>query len=327
MEKEKKEKKKEEQLNLAVSTPPHIRDKSETQKIMFLVVMALLPVVFLALYLFRVNALLVISLTILSAVLTEYIIQKIRKIPITINDGSAILTGLLLALCLPPKVPFWIPLIGGAVAIFLGKQVYGGLGYNIYNPALVGRAVLLLSWTKHLTRDWYETISVDIISGATPLYIAQSIKEGAVKADLTAYYRPLLFANPYGCIGEVSAVLLILGGLFLIWVKVIDARIPLSYIGTAFVLSYFFGGDPFFYTIAGGLLVGAFFMATDYVTSPVTPAGKIIFGAGCGLITTVIRFYASAPKSVTYRILFMNTFTPLIDRYVLPKKFGMVKAE
>jgi electron transport complex protein RnfD len=310
---------------LIVSAPPHLRSPEDAPRIMLMVVLALLPVTILALILFKLYALQTILFCIVGAVGAEALIQKLRGIPITINDWSAFLTGLLLALCLPPKVPFWIPLIGGAVAIGLGKQVFGGLGYNVFNPALVGRAVLLMSWANHLTRDWYATLSVEAISGATPLFIAKQVQANLIDFDLSRYYKMLLLQNPHGSMGEVSALLIILGGLFLMWRKVISWHIPLTYVGTVFVLSWLFQGDPIFYILAGGVMFGAVFMATDYVTSPVYPKGKVIFGIGCGLVTTIIRFFSSFPEAVTYAILFMNACTPLIDLYTKPKKFGAVK--
>ncbi len=308
-----------------VSSPPHLRAPQDVPKIMLLVIIALLPVTIEAVAMFGIFAIKTIVLCILSAVATEAAIQKLRKIPVTIDDYSAVLTGLLLALCLPPKVPFWIPIVGGIVAIGLGKQVFGGIGFNIFNPALVGRAFLLMSWANHLTGDWYRTIKVDAISGATPLFVAKQLRAGLINVDLAQYYKPLLLANPYGSMGEVSAVLITLGGLFLILMKIIDWRIPAGYIGTAFVLSWLIGGDPVFYIMAGGLLFGAFYMATDYVTSPITKNGRLLFGIGCGLITVVIRFYSNFPEAVTYSILFMNACTPLIDMYVKPRKFGVAK--
>ncbi len=321
--KEKKEEKKEE-LKLIISVSPHIKDVISTSKIMLLVILALLPVTLEAIFLFKFDALQVILLSVISAVLTEAAINKMRRLPLTITDCSALLTGLLLALVLPPRVPFWIPLIGGFVAIALGKQIFGGLGYNIFNPALVARAILLLSWTKHMTRDFIPLPPIDTVSGATPLFVAKQARAGLISVNLAQYYKPLLLANSHGSLGEVSAFLLLLGGLFLIWQKIIDWRIPVSYIGTVLVFTYFLKGDPIFYILAGGLFLGAFFMATDYVTSPITRTGRVIFGIGCGIVTTLIRLYSGNPEAVNYSILFMNAWTPLIDRYIIPRKFGAV---
>jgi electron transport complex protein RnfD len=319
------EKKKEEKLSrFIVSAPPHLRGPEDVSRIMLLVILALLPVTVEAVAMFGIFAVQTILLCIISSVVTEAVIQKIRGLPITIDDYSAVLTGLLLALCLPPKVPFWIPIIGGIVAIGLGKQVFGGLGFNIFNPALVGRAFLLMSWANHLTGDWYKTVRVDAVSGATPLFVAKQLRAGLVNVDLSQFYKPLLLANPYGSMGEVSALLITLGGLFLIVMGIIDWKIPAGYIGTTFLLSWLLGGDPIFYILAGGMLFGAFYMATDYVTTPITGKGRLFFGIGCGLVTVLIRFYSNFPEAVTYSILFMNACTPLIDIYIKPKKFGAV---
>ncbi|MGE5541768.1 MAG: RnfABCDGE type electron transport complex subunit D, partial [Bacillota bacterium] len=237
-------------------------------------------------------------------------------------DGSAAVTGLLLALVLPPVVPWWIPFIGSFVAISLGKEIFGGLGFNVFNPALVARAILVLSWPVYLTRGWFKPLVVDATSKATPL---TAIKEGTL-AGLSRFYWPLFFNNPGGCIGEVSAFLLILGGAFLLLCTVITWEIPVTYLGTMAVFSLLAGQDPVFHLLAGGAVVGALFMATDYVTSPITSKGKIVFGVTCGLITMMLRLYSKSPEGVTSAILFMNMLTPLIDRSLMPRPFGVKRA-
>jgi len=312
---------------LVVSVPPHIREREEVSQIMFWVVLGLLPATLGGIYFFHFYAIKVIVLSILAAVATEVLFQKARRLPITINDGSAIVTGLLLALCLPPKVPWWIPVVGGFIAIFLGKQIFGGLGYNIFNPALVARAVLLLSWAEHMTKDWYTALKVDAIARASPLFFAKQVKMGLFQVDLTRFYKICLFGNPSGCIGEVSVLLLLIGGGILLWREIIDWRIPAGFIGSIAVLSPLLGMDPIFHVLAGGLILGAFFMATDYVTSPITPNGRLLFVIGCGLITILLRSYSILLEGVTYAILFMNACTPLIDKYIQPRRFGVSKGK
>jgi len=237
------------------------------------------------------------------------------------SDWSAAVTGLLLAMCLPPKTVWWIAFVGGALAIALGKELFGGLGFNIFNPALVSRAILLMSWPALMTTTWFKNLGIDGATSATPLALA---KDKLMK-DAGAYYMPLAFKNTGGCIGEVSAVLLLLGGLYLIWKEIIDWRIPVTYVGTVAVLSVVVKADPFFSVLAGGVMLGAFYMATDYVTSCSSSTGKIIFGIGCGFITMLLRHYSGAAEAVTGAILFMNMLTPLIDRSVRPRLFGVVK--
>ncbi|MDI6689242.1 MAG: RnfABCDGE type electron transport complex subunit D [Actinomycetota bacterium] len=316
-----------EELELVVSVPPHIREREEVFQIMFWVILGLLPATLGGIYFFHFYAIKVIVLSILAAVATEALFQKARRLPVTINDGSAIVTGLLLALCLPPKVPWWIPVVGGFIAIFLGKQIFGGLGYNIFNPALVARAVLLLSWAEHMTKDWYTALKVDAIARASPLFLAKQVKMGLFQLDLTRFYKICLFGNPSGCIGEVSVLLLLIGGGILLWREIIDWRIPAGFIGSVAVLCPLLGMDPIFHVLAGGLILGAFFMATDYVTSPITPNGRLLFGIGCGVITILLRSYSILLEGVTYAILFMNACTPLIDKYIQPRRFGVSKGK
>jgi electron transport complex protein RnfD len=324
---------------LLVTVPPHIWQGESTQQIMLWVIGALLPVTFYSLLVFKFHALMVISLSIATCVATEAGYQKLQKLPVTVGDFSAVLTGLLLALVLPPMVPWWIVVAGGFVAIMLGKQIFGGLGYNIFNPALVGRAVLVLSWAQHMTKDWYLpliskqgfkllgiTTKLDALTSATPLYAMKQVREGLMKGiQPPSFYKALLFSNPGGCIGEVSALLLLIGAAILLWRKIIDWRIPFCYLGTVAVLTLLLGADPLFYLLAGGLILGAFFMATDYVTSCITPNGKIIYGIGLGAVTVLLRFYSRLPEAVMVSILFMNCCAPLIDRCTRPKIYGTVR--
>ena len=305
----------EQEKKLTVSSNPHIKDKDNVNKIMWLVVLALMPAVITGVYFFGWKAVVVILLSVVSAVVTELIIQRSTGKAVTVKDGSAVLTGLLLALVLSPLAPWWISIIGSVVAISLGKMIFGGLGHNIFNPALVGRAFLVASWPALMTK-WL----VDGVTGATPLWLLklEGIKTG---------YSALFFGNIGGTIGETSAIALLIGAGFLLYKKIIDWRIPSAYILTVFVFSFIFGQDPIFHILAGGLLIGAFFMATDYVTSPITSTGKLIFGCGCGFLTIILRLFSGYPEGVMFAILLMNAAAPLIDRYTRLKPFGYRKNE
>ncbi|MFH2028581.1 MAG: RnfABCDGE type electron transport complex subunit D, partial [Nanoarchaeota archaeon] len=294
-----------------VSSSPHIKDTITVENIMWLVVLALLPAAAAAIYFFKIPAILIILISVISAVSTEFIIIKLTKKDIPKMDGSAVITGLLLALILPPTVPLWIPAMGAAFAIGIGKMIFGGLSHNIFNPALVGRAFLAVSFPAIMAR-W---ISPDGVTAATPLAM---LKLEGIKSS----YSQLFYGNIGGCIGETSAIALLLGAAFLIFKKIIDWRIPTAYIGATILLALVFRQDPIFHILAGGLLIGAFFMATDYVTRPVTKNGRLIFGFGCGLLTMLIRFFGSYPEGVMFSILLMNGATPLIDRFTMPKPFG-----
>jgi H+/Na+-translocating ferredoxin:NAD+ oxidoreductase subunit D len=334
---------------LIVSASPHIRDSISTRKIMLHVIIALTPITVFAVIIHGLSALIVLVASIAGALLGEFIMEKGRRLPLTLDDCSALLTGLLLALTLPPKLSWWIAAIAGLVAIILGKQMFGGLGHNIFNPALVGRAVVFVSWASYMTSSYVKQASfglanttahqsiekaVSVVSGATPLAAMKIVYDPAgataVPSGLRSsnYYGPLLFANPWGCIGEASALLLILGGIYLVAARVIDWKIPVTYVGTVAVLTAFTGRDPLFYTLAGGLLIGAIFMATDYTTSPLAGKGKVVFGLGLGVVTWLLRFWSNNPEGVMFAILFMNALVPLIDRYILPRKYGkMAEAE
>jgi electron transport complex protein RnfD len=319
---------------LSIGVSPHIRDKDTTTGIMGWVILALLPVTVYGIYMGGLSAFIVVLMSIVGAVATEAGIQRLRHMPVTILDLSAVLTGLLLGLTLPPKLPFWIPLLGGAVAIALGKQIFGGLGHNIFNPALVGRAVIFVSYSKYMTTSYLATPkaplitsqsikAINSVTGATPLAAQGLVRKGELTISASRYYKPLLFGNPWGCIGEVSAVLILVGLAVLLYKGLVDWRIPVCYVGTVVILSWILGMDPLFAALAGGLLIGACFMATDYVTNPMTAWGKVIFAVGCGVMTTILRFYSNLPEGVMFAILFMNGLTPLIDRYVRPVPYGV----
>jgi len=309
---------------LTVSPAPHIKSGRTTKSIMWAVVISLIPAGIAGAYIFGISSLNIIILSILSCVFTEALFLKFRnKDPGAVLDGSALLTGLLLAYNLPPQAPFWIPIAGGAVSIVLGKQIFGGLGQNIFNPALVGRAFLQISWPVYMT-TWKNPVWwPDAVSSATPL-----AKEGAVYHFT---YMDLFLGNRAGSLGEVCVIALLIGALFLLVTKIISFHIPLSYIGTVGIITWIFGKDGFFKgdfifnILAGGLILGAFFMATDYVTSPLTKKGKIVFGIGCGLLTAIIRLRGGYPEGVCYSILFMNAAVPIIDRFTKPKKYGFIK--
>ena len=309
--------------NLTVTPSPHIKSPLSTKKIMYLVILSLLPAGIAGIYIFGLCSLKVMLISIISCVISEAVFLKLRnRDPKAILDGSAILTGLLLAYNMPPEIPFWIPIVGGVVSIVLGKQIFGGLGHNIFNPALVGRVFLQISWPVYMTTWKNPKWALDAVSSATPL-----AKEGARGFS----YLDLFLGNHGGSIGEVCILALIIGALFLIFTKIISFHIPASFIGTVMVLAWIFGGEGFFrgdfifHLLTGGLVLGAFFMATDYVTCPLTRKGKIIFGIGCGVLTVLIRLRGSYPEGVSYAILFMNAVVPLIDRYTKTRVYGVSK--
>lgn len=311
---------------LVVSSSPHVRSESSVSGIMLDVVIALVPAVIAAAIFFGIRALFIIGISIATAVFTEALIQYLMKKPVTINDWSAVVTGLLLAFNLPPTAPWWLVVIGSAFAIAIVKQLFGGLGYNFLNPALAARAFLLASWPVRMTA-WVQP-GADAVTTATPL----AILKGTEAAGQLPSLMNMFVGNIGGTIGETSALALLIGAAYLLYKRVINWRIPFIYIATVGVLTWILGpdgaftGQPLYHILGGGLILGAFFMATDYVTSPVTPLGQIIMGLGCGIITVVIRLYGGYPEGVSYSILFMNVAAPLIERYTVPKKFGEVKS-
>ncbi|HNX81390.1 MAG TPA: RnfABCDGE type electron transport complex subunit D [Candidatus Omnitrophota bacterium] len=312
--------------NFLVDSSPHIHSRQTTRAAMWSVVLALLPSGIAGIYLFGLGALWITAVSIISCVVTEAVIQKLGGKKISIHDGSAVLTGLLLAYNLSPSVPLWMPVIGGIFAIAIVKQAFGGLGMNIFNPALAARAFLMTSWPKQMT-SFVPPFAPDAITSATPL---MALKEGHVTrfAELGLSYWDMFIGKRGGCIGEVCIAALCIGALYLLLRKIIWWQTPVTFILTVGLLSWAFGGrvplrgDFLFSILSGGLVLGAFFMATDYVTTPLSKGGQLVFGFGCGVITFVIRKYGGYPEGVSYAILMMNAAVPLIDRYIKPRRYG-----
>lgn len=325
-----------EENELIVSPWPHIKSEVSVPKIMWSVVFALLPAFAVGVYIFGYNALEVILLCTAAALISEALALKAMGKDITIiSDGSAVLTGLLLGLNLPPGSPWWISVIGSVVAIAIGKQVYGGLGYNPFNPALVARVFLLISFPVEMTR-WVSPhplfSGVDAITGATPLGALQmgrlTGKGLGDAADMNL--MDAFIGNIGGSIGEISAAALLLGAIYLLYKGYITWHIPVSMMGTVFIFSGIFWiidpsryASPLFHLLTGGLILGAFYMATDMVTSPITTNGQLIFGFGCGLLTITIRMWGGYPEGVSFSILLLNAVNPLIDKYIRPSVFGV----
>ncbi len=309
---------------LVVTESPHIRGGKTTGGIMLDVIIALIPALAAGVIVFGWRALVLTAVTVFAAVLFEWLWCRILKKPSTIGDLSAVVTGLLLALNLPVTMPFWMAIIGALFAIIVVKQFFGGLGHNFMNPALAARAFLLTSWAQAMT-TWTAPFSgADAVTSATPLSI---VKEG-LSSELPSYLDMFL-GNMGGCIGEVSTLAILIGAAYLLIRRVISIRIPAAYLITVAILTFvfggnegFFSGDALFHLLSGGLMLGAFFMATDYVTTPYTKKGQIIFGIGCGVITAVIRLYGGYPEGTSYAILLMNVVSPLIDKATAPKRFG-----
>ena len=312
---------------LEVGFAPHIHIRESVPKVMWAVFFSLIPAGLAGVYIFGLPALRVIIVSVLSCVIAEALMQRLRHKKITVGDGSAALTGLLLAYNLSPSVPFWMPLAGGLFAIAICKQVFGGLGANIFNPALAARAFLLASWPKQMT-NFVRPFSLDAVSSATPLAM---LKEGKALAlsDMGLSYWDLFLGQRSGCLGEVCVLALLLGALYLLWKGYVWPQAPAGFIIALGALSWIFGakgyfqGDFLFSILSGGVVLGAFFMATDYVTTPLTKNGQLVFGIGCGLIAFVIRRFGGYPEGVSYSILMMNAVTPLIDRWVRPRRYGV----
>ena len=320
---------------LIVSSSPHVRTNKDTSYIMKQVVIALLPATLAALFFFRLSALNVIFFCVTGSVGAEFLCQKISKQESTIGDFSAVVTGLLLAFNVPASLPWWMCLLGAAFAIIVVKMVFGGIGNNFVNPALAARAFLLASFPVAMTLwtrtgvNWVSSGNIDAYTTATPLSFLKAGSNGVSSlADSGISISNMLIGNIGGCIGETSAVLIILGGLYLMYKGIINYVIPTFYICTVAILMFILGGFNFTFVIyellAGGLMLGAFFMLTDYKTSPMTKKGQIIYAVLAGLITTVIRLYGGYPEGVSYSILFVNIMTPLIDKYTKTKVFGEV---
>lgn len=314
--------------NLIVSPSPHIHGGDSISKNMYGVLIALVPAFLVSLYYFGLGALIVTATSVIACVLFEYLIQKflMKKEP-TVFDGSAILTGVLLAFNLPSNLPIWIILIGALAAIGIGKMSFGGLGNNIFNPALVGRVFLLISFPAQMT-TWPEvgqlTAYTDATTGATVLSL---MNEGAL--DKLPTLVDMLLGKMGGSLGEVSALALLLGLCYMLWKKIITWQIPVSILVTVFVFTGIMHlvnpvqyANPFVHLLSGGLMLGAIFMATDYVTSPMSKNGMLVYGVGIGILTTVIRLFGSYPEGMSFAILIMNAFTPLINSYIKPKHFG-----
>ncbi|HEY5583327.1 MAG TPA: RnfABCDGE type electron transport complex subunit D [Ruminiclostridium sp.] len=313
---------------LLVSSSPHLRSADTTRNIMLDVIIALTPAVIAGVFFFRTRAFLLVLVTVGACMLSEYLARKAMKRASSLSDLSAVVTGILLALNFSVTLPFWIAAVGGAVAIIIVKQLFGGLGQNFMNPALTARVILLVSWPVQMTK-WVAPGS-DAISSATPLELIKKGKE-VVEGGLPGYMN-LFTGNIAGCIGETSVIALLIGAGYLLYRKVITPEIPLAFIGSLALFTWVFSGNSFFtgdfvyHVLSGGLILGAFFMATDYSTSPITFKGKIIMGLGCGILTGVIRLYTNYPEGVSFAILLMNIVTPLINRYCVPKSFGGEKA-
>ena len=320
------------QATFIVSTSPHIRSEESISKIMWSVNAALAPAALFSIYQFGMPALVNMIICIVAAVATEYFILKWQDKPMVICDGSAFLTGLLLAMNIPPTVPWYMPVFGAIVAIGIAKHTMGGLGYNIFNPALIGRAFLLASWPIAMTTWPSMSSKVDGITSATPLGILKLQgyeKLIEVFGDKGELSKSMFLGLRSGSMGETSALLLILGGVYLIYRKYINWQVPVVMIGTVGLLTWIFGGkaglmtgDPILHMMSGGLILGAFYMATDMVTIPITLKGQVIFAVGAGALTVLIRLLGGYPEGVCYAILLMNCVTPLIDRMVRPVKYG-----
>lgn len=333
---------------LHLSSSPHVRAGVTVPKVMLIVILAMIPAFAASVAFYGFRAIILTVASVAAAVGTEWLINHFLKRPQTIGDFSAAVTGILVAFNLPPDIPFWMAIVGSAFAIGVAKMVFGGLGGNFINPALAGRAFLMANWPAAMTSfsapafgniDGLSsaTAGVDGVSAATPLgAIKTAFTEGTYQtAHFADGLKELFLGNVGGCIGETSALALLLGGLFLLAIRVVDFRIPLSYIATVFLLFWVANGSgshftlsslvtPTYHVLAGGLMLGAFFMATDMVTSPITPKGRILFGIGCGVLTFVIRKYGGYPEGVSYSILLMNLVVPLIDRYTRPTIYGEV---
>ena len=310
--------------NFAVTSSPHLRDKATTQRIMMEVCLALAPAGIAGIILYGFNAALLIAICVATCVLSEFVWQKATKQAVTISDWSAVVTGLLLAYNMPATAPWWMAVIGSVIAIVLVKQFFGGIGSNFMNPALTARAILFISWSgimgAYPKANPFQFMA-DAVTGATPLATLNGgTTEGLNLIDL-------LLGNHGGVLGETCALAIILGGLYLIVRGIVDWRIPVSFIATVFVCYLIKDGAEMalYQLLAGGLMLGAFFMATDYATSPITGKGRVIFGVGCGFLLFIIRAFANYPEGCSFAILFMNVAVPMIDRFTMPRVFGEVK--
>ena len=303
-----------EHLNVSVS--PHFFGKRTTQNIMLDVIIALIPALIASVIIFGWRSLLITGVCTACCILSEYVFRKISKKDNTISDLSAVVTGILLAFNLPVTIPIWQAIIGSVTAIIVVKQLIGGIGQNFANPAVTARIIMLIAFSGNMTNWTFPQNSVDALSGATPLAAASQGLSSNVN------YMTLFLGNHGGCLGETCALAIILGGIYLLIRKVITWHIPVAFIATVAAMSFLCGKDTLYQILSGGLLLAAFFMATDYSTSPSTPWGKIIFGIGCGLITILIRFWGSLPEGISYSILLMNILTPYISKLTRQKPLG-----
>lgn len=309
---------------LIATSSPHLKSGESVQGIMLDVIIALMPAMVGSVYFFGINALKLIFISVVSSVIFEALAQKAFKSPVTINNLSAVVTGILLAFNLPATAPWWIPVVGSAFAIIIVKQFFGGLGSNFMNPALAARAMLLTSWPAIMTN--FVEPGADAVSKATPLAIMKSGVSN-VGADLPTL-KDMFVGNIGGCLGETSALLLLIGAAYLLIKRVINWRTPTAYIVTTIIMLLLFGVETElipYHILSGGLILGAFYMATDYSSSPVTPLGQIVFGIGAGFLTALIRIKGGYPEGVSYSILLMNIATPLIEKFTRPKVFGEVE--
>jgi electron transport complex protein RnfD len=319
---------------LTVSPSPHVHSSDSTQKIMYRVVYAMIPIMLWSVFVFGLDALRVGAIAIISCLAFEFLIQKyLMKVKPTITDGSALVTGVLLAFNVPSSIPWWIIIIGALASIGIGKLSFGGLGSNIFNPALVGRVFLLISFPVQMTSWPSNRLSdIDAVSTATPLgLIKEGISNGIPISQIQGLpnMNDILLGTSSGSLGEISALLLILGGIYMLWKKVITWHIPISILTTVVFVSGIFWVinpelyiNPVYHMLTGGLMLGAIYMATDMVSSPMTPKSQIIYGVGIGLITIAIRMFGSYPEGISFAILIMNAFTPLLNMYIKPKRFG-----
>lgn len=304
-------------MSLYMSTAPHVRSPQNTRSLMGDVLIALVPTTIAGIYFFGISAAIVVALATASAILFEYLWQKLTHKAIRIGDLSAAVTGLLVGLNLPPTAPWWLPIIGSGLAIILVKQLFGGIGDNFVNPALAARGILLASWPVRMTAFVLPTC----FSGA------DATTSATVLADYKASYMDMFLGNIPGCIGEVCKAAILLGFLYMLVRGVITWRIPVTFLAVVFVFSAILGNDPLQAILCGGVMLGAVFMATDYTTSPMSAKGQFIYAAGCGIIVVIIRNFCNYPEGVTYAILVMNIVTPLLDKYVKPRLYGRLKEE
>lgn len=326
-----------------VSVSPHIKSGVTVPKIMWTVAACLLPQLVLSVFIFGIQTLIITAVSVVGCVAVEAVSLRLLGRPVTVKDGSAVVTGLLLAYVLPPGVPYWVPLPGAVMAIYFTKILFGGIGFNIFNPALIGRAFLMATFPVAMTSAWIPPIRdfnisrylfTDAVSSATPLYVLKHYGSIALVEQfghISSIYRDFFIGLRPGCIGETSAALILLGGIVLLYKRYITWHIPVSVLLTAGFVTWVFGGErlftgnPLLAMLSGGIMLGAFFMATDYVTSPSRPAGKLVFGAGIGALTVLIRLNGGYPEGVCYAILLMNPLTPALESWFGPRRFAPQK--